>query len=430
MLKPITPLMVICLLLTMICPLRATSAESEPLAAKDKNGTEYETRVYLRRQCLLSEDKVLTDADKGVTNRLFGVLAGIFVPLLIEKVIGGISAALKKAGSEKTLKDSGRISTYLYRLPREEKVILNPDLQCVIVVRGSFTGPDPENPPKIRFEEPRVLLAPTDGDSWKKRLDQNGIPVAFIAAAYEARIKLSDDETALLYESRFFAVNEFQGSRSQDKRSVVISIALSGAGTAEGEPVLSLVMVNLRDVRKGTVLGPNDLKTKRSTWVGGLGMNEASLNALKTLEFPAKPTDPTAPGYKHYLGVMPITVEGVFAETDSGNKALLFIAEVLEATKGDVSKALSSEILERGKRSTEAANALEQLMREEEAAYGEYLDAVAKRCALPEAMTPAAQLRAARFEVERTKNVWLSKFKALAKMGDPPAHQEYDCSST
>ena len=349
------------------------------------------------------------------------------VPLLIERAIGGVSAALKKAGSDKTLKDSGRLPTYLYQLPRDAKVILNPDLKCVIVVRGTFTGPDPENPPDIRIDDQRILFGEADGASRKTRLNHNGIPVDVIAAVFEARIKLSDDETALLYESRFFAVNEFQG-KSKDSRSVVVSIVMSGAGAAEGEPVLSLVMVNLGKVQKGTILGPNDLRSKRSTWVGGLGMTENFLNALKTLSFPAKPTDPNDPAYKKYLGVMPITVEGVFAETESGNRALLFIAEVLEATKGDVAKALSSEILERGQRATEAANALEELMREEETAYGGYLDAVAKRCALAGG-TPAAEVRAAQFEVERTKNVWVSKFKALAKLGDTPAsHQEVNCN--
>jgi hypothetical protein len=79
-----------------------------------------ETRVYLRRQCLLSEpSKISAPAEPEI----FGALAAIFLPLLIGKAIGGVSAALKKAGAEKTVKDSGRLPTYLPTIQFERSLV-------------------------------------------------------------------------------------------------------------------------------------------------------------------------------------------------------------------------------------------------------------------------------------------------------------------
>src|SRR5438045_2858817 len=74
------------------------------------SATRVETRVYLRHQCLLGEEKVTPPP------RLVAGLAAIFVPALIEKALGAVSATLKKAGQEETLRDLGQYPTYLYHL--------------------------------------------------------------------------------------------------------------------------------------------------------------------------------------------------------------------------------------------------------------------------------------------------------------------------
>lgn len=376
--------------------------------------TPFETRVYLRKQGLLSESHDLTPAPQP---ELLGALAAIFLPFLIGKVIGGVSAALKKAGSEKTLKASGRLPTYLYELPNVAggTLALNPNLGCVIIVRGQFSKPDDEKTPPIKFTTPGLFLSPEDEDKRIRRLNENGIPVVQIAAVYEGGIVLSDDETALRYESSFLQVNEFQeGNKPQ---TMVVSIAISAAGEKEGEPLLSLAMMNFGEIKRGTILGPDDLRGRRGSWLGGLGINDASTKAVEKMQLPAaKKPNP--------IGVMPVTVEGVFAETKEANAALLFIAEVLDGTKDDVSKAVAGEILkDRSKAATEASDALEKLRQEEEAAYGAYLEAKSVLATLPAETDPAVQ-RAKAFEVERTKRAWQLKFEALKKFGVTLSHTE------
>ena len=69
----------------------------------------------------------------------------------------------------------------------------------------------------------------------------------------------------------------------------------------------------------------------------------------------------------------PITVEATIAETKSGSDALKFISEVLDATKTDVDKTVSAEVLDR-ERADEAASALEKLLKEEETAFAALLN--------------------------------------------------------
>src|SRR5207248_10852230 len=141
--------------------------------------------------CLLRESK---DLSKQPGPEFLPALAAIFLPLLIEKAIGGISAALKKAGSEEVLKDSGRLPTYLYQLSTvggKNVLSLNSDFGCVLLVRGAFNSPD--NPDKqstivITNQDQGIFLDPADEGKRIKRLQDNGIPVREIAALYEAKI--------------------------------------------------------------------------------------------------------------------------------------------------------------------------------------------------------------------------------------------------
>jgi hypothetical protein len=421
------------LILTLTLNVIATPADKNK--DKDKSAAPplpITTRVYLRRQCLLGEPDDKSEMKDDNKRALFAAIAGIFIPLLLEKLLGGIGGALKKAGSEETLKDYGRRPTYVYHFTRNKKIVLNPDLKCVIVVRGEFSEPDPDKDPKIVFSEKGVFDHATPEEEIKrvKRLNENGIKVKEIAAVYEAEIMPADDHTALRYEPKFFEVRKFQGQRNSDKRGMVVSVGMIGVGEREGEPVLSLALMNLGEVTVHedknqskstfTVIGPKELKSKQSSWVGGLGINEASLKAVETLDFPANPTDPKDPEYKEFLGVMPVTVEGTFIETENGNKTLKFIGELLDATKKDVAGVLSGEILkDRDKAAADAADALEKLRQEERSTFADYLEAEAESTkANGGANNEEKTFRA--FEAKRKKALWCGKYLALGKLEQTP----------
>lgn len=392
----------------------ATGASASSSKAKR---AQYETRVYISSQCLIRQEP---------QPEIISALAAIFVPLLIQKALGGIGGALKKAGAEETLRDSGRLPTYLYQLVKEKEkntLQLNPELVGggVIVVRGVFDKPDQPAPAGNEMSETVKLLRGSG--------DKPIVPVRDVAAVYEAAIKLADDKTALRYESRYFEVNKFQGSRFSKKRAMVISIAIMGAGSKEGEPILFLALMNLGEVSAGTVMEPGEFRSKQSSWLGGLGMSAESVQALKEVTFPAPDNTSDPP---NVYGIMPVTVEGTFAETDDGNKALRFIGDVLDSTKEDVAKAVSGEIFkDRGKEAAEAATATEKLQQEEETAYASYLKVKGEFCALgitspPQDINtldtsalPIAQ-RGKVFEFQIAKRAWRLKLTAMQNIGLTP----------
>jgi hypothetical protein len=326
--------------------------------------------------------------------------------------LGGISSALNKAGSEQTLRDSARLPTYLYQLSNDGKdktLSVNSDLGCVLVVRGKFNGPDPADQSKVSFPKEGVFLGVEQENDRIARLVASNVPVTEIATLFEAAIKTSNDNVAIHYEGRFLEINAFQGSRSSDTRALVVGISINAPGAKENDSTLSLALLNLGEVRRGVIKGPLQLRGQRSSWLGGLGMNDAALKAIEKVQV----TD------GKIVGVMPVTIEGTLIETEKGNQALLFIADVLGSTKAATSKALSEEILKDEKKERAAqADAIEKLIEDEETAYAAHLAAIA---ALAKMVDPIAEEKTVKeFEVARTKRAWCLKFKALEKIGSAP----------
>jgi hypothetical protein len=404
MLKMKVTLVVLLLLLPSATPAAlAKGSDKNKNAAADIN---YETRVYVRDKCVVNP--------RPQQAEFIGALAGIFLPVLIEKLLGGLGGALKKAGDPEKLQDSGRLPTYLYQLTSvnaKNVLRINPELGCVLVVRGMFAGAP-------------ATIENADEANRIQRLRDARIPVSEIAVLYEAEIMLSDDGTALRYEGRFFEINKFQGGRSpKQPRAVVLGLSITGAGDKEGEPVLSLALTNVGQVAAGTVMNADQLTSRRSSWLGGLAISDASLKAIETIKFP-DPNNPSRP-----FGIMPVTIEGTITETDDGNKALKFIGDILDATKGDVAKTVSGEITkDRGaeakKKAGEAADALEKLRQEEESTYSELLKAESDLAAnpLPAGADQAQQAahKVKEFEVEKAIRAWCVKTQALRNIGKAP----------
>jgi hypothetical protein len=374
-----------------------------------------ETRVYLRQQCLLGEEKKVEP-----TRAIGAALAAIFVPALIEKGLDAVSSALRKAGEEQVLRDSGKYPTYLYRLSYDPskkagKLSLNSDLGCAIVVRGKFSGPDPDSQSEVSFPEPGLFLGSDQEGKRIARLNASNIPVKELAAEYEATITIADDGTALKYDSRFLEIKAFQGTRSKNTRMLVVSLTFAAAGAKEDDSTLSLALMDLGEVERDTVMGPEQLRGRRSGWLGGLAASDASIKAAGGLAM--------GPG-KTY-GIMPVTFEGMLIETEEGSKVLLFIADVLSSAKSETAKALSSAILpaERQKAAQAQLDELEKLRGEEEEAYGKYLSASDELAQLKPGV-PESTKAIKQFNVETAKRIWCGKYSTLRNLGIAPSGRQ------
>lgn len=397
------------------CATSATATNvprAEPQASAQ---TQIETRVYVRKQCVLSESNDRSSAG------IISALASIFIPILVGKALTGISSAIRKAGSPETLRDAGRLPTYLYQLSKQgdqNKLSLNPNLGCVIVVRGTFSGPDTGDQSQIGFPVQGVFLTVAEEDKRIERLKACNIPVTKIAVAYEAKVITSNDSTALHYENRFLEVNEFQGKRSSDTRGMVVSIAINGVGTKQGDTSLSLALMELGEIKKGTILGPAQLRRGPSSWLGGLGLSTTALAAIEKIKL----LDDES------RGVAPATVEGTFVETEDGNKALLFIADVLDSAKQSLNQVISDEITpeSREERSKNEADALETLLAGEESTFAIYLTAVNALARLDTSAAPTERA-IKEFDVKKAKRAWCRKFDALSNLGSAPDRSPHSC---
>lgn len=369
----------------------------------------FETRVFVRNSCLIQP--------KAEREVLAG-LAAIFLPVLIEKLLGTAASALKKAGDDETLRASGRFPTYLYQLPNSgnsSELKLHPEFRSIIVVRGSFD------------KETTGKAPPIDQSESVAKLRAGGILVRELALVYEAEIEIADDGTALRYESRYFEVSRFiedgkKKSKNDDNRAVVLSLTITGVGEKEGEPILSLATINLGELNGGAILKAEDLISRQSSWLGGLAISEASLKAIENIKVtPGKP-----------VNVMPITVEVTIAETKSGNAALKFIGEILDATKSKVAETVSGEVLDQGKKAAEAASALEQLLKEEETAFKAVLDAELEFAKLTPSSPPTEadikELTVKKFAIETATRAWCLKFRALKLLGKAPTRPDHTCA--
>ncbi|MFL6437469.1 MAG: hypothetical protein ACJ71Q_07815, partial [Terriglobales bacterium] len=190
-----------------------------------------------------------------------------------------------------------------------------------------------------------------------------------------------------------------------------LSLSFFGAGANEADSTISVALMDLGEVQRGTLLGPNQIRNGRSGWLGGLAASDSALQAAGKLV-------PTA---NQEFGVMPVTLEGMIIETDKGSKALRFIADVLSSTQSDTAKAISSAVLpsEREKSAQEHTDALEKQREDEEDAYAKYLGALDDLAQLSPG-TAATTHDVKQFNVNTTKRIWCTKYTGLQNLGIAP----------
>jgi hypothetical protein len=438
---------------------------AKPIVLGDASDQRVETRVYLEPRCFASEE----------APRVVMAIAAVLLPIIIEKAIGAASGAIRSAGKKEPLQDSGRTPIYLYKVRDEipenakpavtasvsgpapsatpspsptpiRKIELNPSLNggCVIIVRGKFDSnsiakpstsptPSPSPQPSLAFETNNPQLFGADDESEAKRikrLNDIGIPVKEIALLFEAKVTVSDDRTAIRYESQYLEIKTFQGKRSQDKpRGVVINIAMNGAGAKEDASLMSLATINLGEVsRKANgeriIMTPKSLEGYKTGWLSGPLMTKDVITLIQNLDL----------GDEKYKEVFPATIVGTVTETENGSAALRFIADLLDATKKDVAKEISGELLkDREAEASKEANVLESARQQEEKAYADYLTAkvnLAKSQAdkkrvdetpgsseeSKDAAAKDVELKAALEKI--AIRVWCEKYKALKNLGE------------
>ncbi|WP_417456763.1 hypothetical protein [Kordiimonas sp.] len=346
-----------------------------------------EVRSYISPQCVLSpngDDKVL------------GFLAGIFVPMALEWVIGGVAKSIREASKEKshTLTDKDTFNLYVAAPdvnatpPTLKPILPNPNFGCLTTVVGEFEDAavnDVFELRRVNKSSPVDFTAQNSMAMVSQRLVDNGIKIKGTPKiVYEGRIAYSNDKTAFQLKSQYLEVNQLDSTTSNKSRGMTLMYEIKGPAAEEDGSSYALIALGFGDVARGKKMTPDDFASGKKPgaetgWVRTVGLPYHSRVAyLKA----AKAGDTSMNGFAPARLVTRLT------EIEAANKTGLFIAEVLDGVKEDVAAEIAKKILPESRQAAEKEETvkiqgLEQAKRDAEIALAEAkaLLIVAQTCA-------------------------------------------------
>jgi hypothetical protein len=310
-----------------------------------------EFRMFLLKDCIVNPaPKPEADTRKRAATDL--TLASIFVPKLIELGIGGIASLLKKAGAAETEQVAAGELTNLYVTDKDQQLLVNGDLGCILGVYGTFANADREPTPA--------------DDAALKALEAKGlIPAgADISIVFEAALVPTSDGTAFFLEVRHFSVRDFIGDRRKPDRAYVATLSVTTpTSTADGSAI-ALGNVVLGRLKEEAL--PIPVKAPLGTYP------RYRSNLMPWQRITAEAKDAYESDVKRDAAknkaYMPVTFNLTLSETADGNKFLAALGELLEGAKADAAKELSSLVIpeERARAAQDKTDAAEKLYQDEE----------------------------------------------------------------
>lgn len=334
-----------------------------------------EVRSYISPQCVLSpneDDKVL------------GFLAGIFVPMALEFVIGGVAKSIREASKEKshTLTDKDTFDLYVAapdvnaNPPTLSSLLPNPNFGCLTTVVGEFEDTATNDVFELRRVDKSSPVDFSADDSMamaSQRLKDNGIMISGTPKiVYEGRIAYSNDKTAFQVKSQFLQVDQLHSATRKKSRGLTLMYEIKGPAAEEDGTSYALIALGFGDVKAGKKMLPADFASGKKPgaetgWVRTVGVPYYSRMAYIRA---AKAGDT---GMNRFA---PARLFTRLTEIEAANKTGLFIAEVLDGVKEDVAAEIAKKILpesrkEAEKEETLKIQGLEQAKRDAEIALAE-----------------------------------------------------------
>ncbi|WP_417461032.1 hypothetical protein [Kordiimonas sp.] len=336
-----------------------------------------EVRTYISQKCLLSPDPKEED-------KVLGFLAGIFVPMALEWVIGGVAKSIREASKEKshTLTDKDTFDLYVARTvkipepPRLAPILPNPKFGCLTTVVGEFEDAavnDVFELHRVKKTSPVDFSADNSMEMVSQRLKDNKIKIKGTPKiVYEGRIAYSNDQTAFQLKSQYLQVDQLHSTTSKKARGMTLMYEIKGPAAEEDGSSYALIALGFGDVARGKKMTPADFASGKKPgaetgWVRAVGLpyhsRVAYLRAVKT-------------GNLKMNGYAPARLITRLTEIEAANKTGLFIAEVLDGVKEDVAAEIAKKILPESRRAAEKEETakiqgLEQAKRDAEIALAE-----------------------------------------------------------
>jgi hypothetical protein len=351
-----------------------------------------ELRVHLLKDC------VINPAPGGGAERtiLPAALLGVVVPKVIESALSGVATALKKAGTAETVQVAGTAFENLYVADAQQVLRANPILGCVLAVWY--------RPQDDRVADDRIAatlktakLIPAD---------------VTVTGAFEAVIRTTPDGTAWFLDARHFSVREFVGDRHKDRRSFVVSVAVTAPSADPDGHTVALGHLDFGTVERGAHLIPDGHPEDAFPRYRSNLMPWAPISAASKAAYDR---DVTA-GRAANRSYMPVTFNVTVSETAEGNAFLLKLGELIGGASKEVAGELGKEVVEK------ATDAIGEGNADAEKLYDEELKAKVDEAKARKALNDASdeERAAARlaWELAARRLVWRTRLREAA--GLPP----------
>jgi hypothetical protein len=404
------------------------------VTAQDKKSeleSSIEARAYVFPQCFVSNSAINTSStNKSVVTDI----VGSFVPTLVGTAYSGLVNVLKKAGDPKEFNQKfGAAPFYLYQATKASETSpdldVAPTLGCVVLVVGTFSGNESPAIQSNKTKESCSDACKNGSEACMACLSKNGIPVDSLNALYEAETHFAADQSALVYQSRYFRVWEWlQSGREKKKHSYVITLSLASPGAKKDDDTIeSTAVLDLGNRVLDNPYDPNHLPGTSGWLAGGLGLTDTDKARMKDLA--------SAKKKKGTLMLRPITLYASIAEAAEGSAFAKTLTEILEGAKTDATKAIATAvnpgtILKNAEDQAKAqASDLEKAKQSEETSYDSYLTA---KVNLDAATNPTdSQKTELQFKISIARRAWCRDWtflKALKAAPDRLATDVSQCS--
>ncbi len=294
--------------------------DAPPVPTAGPTGTTsiVDTRAFVLPRCPVSRQS-------GEVAPLIGAVAGIVLPILIQKGLDFVSAGLKEAAGEKSVSSTAIANGNFYsQSPGALGLSLNARTRCIVVVRGVFG----DDSPSFSAEEMRdAEIAQSLSD-----LGLVSDPHFYM----EATIITSPEKSAFKLVSQRLIFNEPMnkdafGLRKGSNKDVAVSFIFQTPAKSieEGKKAsFGGGALSFESLTPGKYLSEAALRGKETAWIP---MPKIEAGKVKTAR-------QSKSGQAMAFG--PFSVVATITETRDASKVLQLISQVFEGSKGEAAKVI------------------------------------------------------------------------------------------
>lgn len=296
-----------------------------PVAGPTGKSSIVDTRAFVLPRCPISKQS-------GEAAGIVAAIAGIVVPILVDKGFDFLSSELSKAAGEKSVSTTAIANGNFYsQHTGTSQLSLESRTKCLVVVRGVFGGATASFTAD-EMQDPEVASA-------LKSLGLAGDPHFYL----EATINTSQEKSAFKLVAQRFIFNvpmnrDLFGLRKGSNKDVAVSMVFQTPSKSAEEAKKTSFgggALSFESLTPGKYLSEAALNGKETAWIPTPKVEAAKVKAVQKL---------TAGQSK---SIAPFTIVVTVTETRDASKILQLISQVFEGSKAEAAKVVVNYVEEK-----------------------------------------------------------------------------------